>query len=214
MPDHDGAVRILVEPHVIGEGPTVPEGRIVACAAVVAADQRYRVDARDDQQEKAAEDRQVGEDPGADQRQQDVQPCAKRLADVDFDCLTTIGTDPLDPTNCIETCTQIITRILYNFWIVSPHQFASGRIHGPNTIHAADEIEDAINNEVSIDRRNIPSASPLAFDLDFSALSGLAVEEGELAAARQDGTPPGWRGRRELLELGTGRKIASAVRGS
>jgi len=48
------------------------------------------------------------------------------------------------------------------------------------------------NSTVSIDRRNVPSASPLEFDLDFEQLSGLADEAGSsLAAARQDGSAPG-----------------------
>jgi len=44
---------------------------------------------------------------------------------------------------------------------------------------------------VSIDRRDVSSASPLEFELDFSELSGLATAESTLAAARQDGSPPG-----------------------
>jgi flagellar hook protein FlgE len=44
---------------------------------------------------------------------------------------------------------------------------------------------------VSIDRRNIPSTSPLEFELDFSQLSGLAAESSTLAISRQDGSAPG-----------------------
>ena len=44
---------------------------------------------------------------------------------------------------------------------------------------------------VSIDRRNIPSTSPLEFELDFSQLSGLAAAESTLAISRQDGSAPG-----------------------
>jgi flagellar hook protein FlgE len=44
---------------------------------------------------------------------------------------------------------------------------------------------------VSIYRRNVPSASPLEFDLDFSQLSGLAAENSTLAVTRQDGSAPG-----------------------
>jgi flagellar hook protein FlgE len=47
------------------------------------------------------------------------------------------------------------------------------------------------NNVVSIDRRNVPSASPLDFELDFTQLSGLAENTSSLAAARQDGSAPG-----------------------
>jgi len=44
---------------------------------------------------------------------------------------------------------------------------------------------------VSVDRRNVSSASPLEFELDFSQLSGLAAERSSLAASRQDGSSPG-----------------------
>ncbi len=44
---------------------------------------------------------------------------------------------------------------------------------------------------VSIDRRNIPSTSPLEFELDFTQLSGLATATSSLAISRQDGSAPG-----------------------
>jgi flagellar hook protein FlgE len=47
------------------------------------------------------------------------------------------------------------------------------------------------NSTVSIDRRNVPSVSPLEFTLDFSQISGLAAEHATLAASRQDGSAPG-----------------------
>ncbi len=47
------------------------------------------------------------------------------------------------------------------------------------------------NATVSIERRNVPAASPLEFDLDFTQLSGLAEAKSSLAASRQDGSPPG-----------------------
>jgi flagellar hook protein FlgE len=47
------------------------------------------------------------------------------------------------------------------------------------------------NSTVSIDRRNIPSSTPLEFDLDFTNISGLAADESSLAAARQDGSAAG-----------------------
>lgn len=47
------------------------------------------------------------------------------------------------------------------------------------------------NSQVNIDRENIASNSPLAFDLDFSLLSGLAAPNASLAASRQDGSAPG-----------------------
>lgn len=60
------------------------------------------------------------------------------------------------------------------------------------TFDGAGNFVSATDSTVSIDRRNIPSASPLSFELDFSQLSGLADESGSsLAAARQDGSAPG-----------------------
>ena len=49
----------------------------------------------------------------------------------------------------------------------------------------------ASNSTVAVDRVNIPSSSPLTFDLDFTGLSGLAATTPTLAATRQDGFPPG-----------------------
>ena len=47
------------------------------------------------------------------------------------------------------------------------------------------------NSIVNIDRANIASSSPLAFNLDFTSLSGLAAPNATLAATRQDGSAPG-----------------------
>lgn len=49
----------------------------------------------------------------------------------------------------------------------------------------------ASNTTVAIDRFNLPSVSPLEFQFDFSAVSGLATDTASLAASRQDGSPPG-----------------------
>lgn len=49
----------------------------------------------------------------------------------------------------------------------------------------------ASNSTVAIDRFNLPSVSPMEFDIDFSSVSGLATDNATLAAARQDGSPPG-----------------------
>jgi flagellar hook protein FlgE len=49
----------------------------------------------------------------------------------------------------------------------------------------------ATNTEVSIERRSSPAVSPLTFDLDFTAISGLAAETASLAASRQDGSSAG-----------------------
>jgi len=49
----------------------------------------------------------------------------------------------------------------------------------------------ATEETVSILRRNVSSASPLEFSLDFDQISGLATENSTLAVSRQDGSAPG-----------------------
>ena len=49
----------------------------------------------------------------------------------------------------------------------------------------------ATNTTVAVDRANMPSTSPLEFNLNLKSLSGLAAEKASLAASRQDGSPPG-----------------------
>ncbi|HWC90832.1 MAG TPA: flagellar hook-basal body complex protein, partial [Pirellulales bacterium] len=44
---------------------------------------------------------------------------------------------------------------------------------------------------VSIDRSDTPATSPLNFNLNFSALSGLSATSSSLNASGQDGFPPG-----------------------
>jgi flagellar hook protein FlgE len=50
---------------------------------------------------------------------------------------------------------------------------------------------NATESTVSIDRRNIPSSSPLEFELSFDEISGLNADQSSLAASRQDGSGPG-----------------------
>lgn len=47
------------------------------------------------------------------------------------------------------------------------------------------------NDKVSINRRDVPSADPLEFTLDFSGVSGLSAGKSSLAATRQDGSAAG-----------------------
>lgn len=47
------------------------------------------------------------------------------------------------------------------------------------------------NSTISVDRTNLPSSSPLEFELDFSSMSGLASAEPSITTARQDGSPAG-----------------------
>ncbi len=67
----------------------------------------------------------------------------------------------------------------------------------------------ATNTTVAIDRYNLPSVSPMEFDFDFSAVSGLATSNATLAAARQDGSPPGTLTSYVIGEDGTIRGVFS-----
>ena len=67
----------------------------------------------------------------------------------------------------------------------------------------------ATNSTVSIDRYNNPSVSPMQFEVDFSSVSGLATEQASLAAARQDGSPPGSLTSYVIGEDGTVRGVFS-----
>jgi flagellar hook protein FlgE len=59
------------------------------------------------------------------------------------------------------------------------------------TFDGEGKLVSTSNNTVSVERRNNPALDPLVFDIDFSEVSGLAAPNSELAAARQDGSPPG-----------------------
>lgn len=49
----------------------------------------------------------------------------------------------------------------------------------------------APNSVLAVDRSGLPSTKPLQINLDFSSVNGLATASATLAAARQDGSPPG-----------------------
>ncbi|RIK78970.1 MAG: flagellar biosynthesis protein FlgE [Planctomycetota bacterium] len=59
------------------------------------------------------------------------------------------------------------------------------------TLDGEGNVLGVSEDTVSIDRANVPSQSPLTFDLDFSAISGLAADSSSIAASQQDGFAPG-----------------------
>ena len=59
------------------------------------------------------------------------------------------------------------------------------------TFDGEGKLVSVSNETVMVERLNLPSLDPLEFDLDFSAMSGLASEPSSMSAARQDGSPPG-----------------------
>ncbi|KAA1260219.1 Flagellar hook protein FlgE [Rubripirellula obstinata] len=65
------------------------------------------------------------------------------------------------------------------------------------------------NSKIAINRDNIPSVSPLQFNLDFDLVSGLATQDATLAATRQDGSEPGVLNSYVVGEDGTIRGVFS-----
>lgn len=59
------------------------------------------------------------------------------------------------------------------------------------TFDGEGKLISTTNNILSIDRRNVPSQTPLEVALDFSQISGLAANKSSLAASRQDGSGSG-----------------------
>ncbi len=88
------------------------------------------------------------------------------------------------------------TSTTYRWFADSPdNQPASGaRISvgtGLITFDGEGNVINVTEATVSVQRRDVSSASPLEFELDFTQLSGLAAERSNLSASRQDGSPPG-----------------------
>ena len=59
------------------------------------------------------------------------------------------------------------------------------------TFDGEGKFVSSTNSQFGIDRRSVPSTSPLEVNLDFSQVSGLAADDASLNASRQDGSPPG-----------------------
>ncbi len=59
------------------------------------------------------------------------------------------------------------------------------------TFDGEGNVSTITQSTVSVERRDVSSASPLEFDLDFSQISGLAAQTSSLNASRQDGSAPG-----------------------
>jgi len=65
------------------------------------------------------------------------------------------------------------------------------------------------NDQVTVERRNIPSSDPLQFTLDFNAISGLSQAAASLAVSRQDGSSAGTLSSFIIGEDGTIRGVFS-----
>jgi len=65
------------------------------------------------------------------------------------------------------------------------------------------------NDRIAINRTDVPSVTPLQFNIDFSSVSGLAASKASLAATRQDGSEPGVLNSYVVGEDGTIRGVFS-----
>lgn len=126
-----------------------------------------------------------------------VQEAVGQSAVADFVVFDTLGiplrvrlTAVLESTSSNET--------VYRWFADSPDNDPTGTTDvsvavGTGLIRFDGEgnFTSSTNSTVSINREDVPSSSPLEFELDFSQLSGLASTTSSLAATRQDGFPPG-----------------------
>jgi len=80
---------------------------------------------------------------------------------------------------------------------------------GTITFDQGGNVITTTTGTASIDRRNVSSASPLQFALDFSQVSGLAAESSSIAASFQDGSSAGTLSSFIITESGNLRGVFS-----
>lgn len=126
-----------------------------------------------------------------------VQEAVGQSAVADFVVFDTLGiplrvrlTAVLESTSSNET--------VYRWFADSPDNDPAGTTDvsvaiGTGLIRFDGEgnFTSSTNSTISISREDVPSSSPLEFNLDFTQISGLAASTSTLAATRQDGFPPG-----------------------
>lgn len=124
-----------------------------------------------------------------------VQTAKGQSAVADFVAYDSLGI-PLNVriTTTLESRTSNST--VYRWYADSPGNSANGEPDisvgtGLISFDGTGNFVSATNSTVSIGRANIPSTSPLEFNLDFSSISGLATSRSSLAATRQDGSAAG-----------------------
>ncbi len=124
-----------------------------------------------------------------------VQDAVGETAVTDFIVFDTLGIPiTVRMTAALETRTGSTTT--YRWYADSPDNdpVAGSDISvgtGLISFDGEGNLINTTNTTVSIDRRNIPSTSPLEFDFDFSQVSGLSAENSSVAATRQDGFATG-----------------------
>jgi len=124
-----------------------------------------------------------------------VQSAVGESAVADFIAYDTLGI-PLAVRLTMALESRTSTSTTYRWYADSPDngptsgtEIAVGT--GLITFDGEGNFTTASESTVSIERRNVSSASPLEFELDFSQISGLAADSSSLAVSRQDGSEPG-----------------------
>lgn len=142
-----------------------------------------------------------------------VQEAKGESAVSDFIAYDSLGI-PIQTRVTVVLESRTSTSTTYRWFADSPdNQPATGaRVSVGTGLIEFDGEGNVINvteSTVSVQRRDVSSASPLEFELDFSQLSGLATENSSLAASRQDGSPPGTLSSYIIAEDGTIRGVFS-----
>lgn len=125
-----------------------------------------------------------------------LQEASGQSAAADFVVFDSLGI-PLDVRLTAVLESRSGTSTTYRWFADSPQNDPVGPDYaiavgtGLVTFDGEGNLISTTNTTVSIDRRDVPSSSPLEFVLDFSQISGLAQQNSTLAAARQDGSAPG-----------------------
>ncbi len=142
-----------------------------------------------------------------------IQEAAGTSATTDFLVYDTLGV-PINVrvTAVLESRTDSAT--IYRWYADSPdNQPLSGDDisvgTGLVTFDGNGNFVSTTNSTINVNRHGVPSATPLQFDLDFSAVSGLATATASIAATRQDGSAPGILNSYVVGEDGTIRGVFS-----
>lgn len=88
---------------------------------------------------------------------------------------------------------------VWRYYLESGDPETANRALGTGTVafDTQGNFVSATGNQVSVDRANSGATTPLAFEIDFSAVNGLSTQTSNVILAEQDGYPPG-----ELIAYG------------
>lgn len=123
-----------------------------------------------------------------------VTPATGGGVTTSFNVFDSLG-NPVDVRLRLSLESKSETGVTWRFYAESIDDSDLSPILGTGTIafDANGQFVGATGTELTIDRGGVGSASPLAFTLDLSGLTGLAAPDGssELIMASQDGAPAG-----------------------